>query len=121
MNKVELIGHIGKGGIALKEVRDEKCVANFSLATNEIYNRGNENERKVTDWHRIVAWNDLAQQAEKQFKQGSFVKITGSLKTNRFSEGDRKKTVTYVLAKSIEKKGKGEAQQEGDEPVRDNG
>ena len=121
MNKVELIGNIGKGGIELKDVKDEKCVANFSLATNEIYNRGKENEKKVTDWHRIVAWNDLAQRAAEQFEQGSFVKITGSLKTNRFSEGDRKKTVTYVLAKSIEKKDYTEAKQVEDEPAQDNG
>ena len=102
MNKVELIGNIGKGGIKFTELQNKKCVADFSLATNEIYHKGKDDEQKITDWHNVKAWNVTARDAAQQFEQGAFIKVTGKLKTDTWGEEGNKKRATYVLAHTIE-------------------
>ncbi|MBI4925369.1 MAG: single-stranded DNA-binding protein, partial [Bdellovibrio sp.] len=59
VNKVILVGRLGQN----PEVRftpSGAAVANFSIATNEIWNdktTGQKQER--TEWHRIVVWGKL--------------------------------------------------------------
>jgi Single-strand binding protein family len=60
VNKVILVGNVGKD----PEVRYSKSgtpVANFSLATSERFKDRNDEWQDRTEWHNIVAWQDLAE------------------------------------------------------------
>lgn len=98
MNVVLLIGNVTKDA----EVRGTptgKMVANFRVATNE--GRG---DSKRTDYHNVVAWEKLAEEAQYHCKTGSRVCIEGRLQTRNYEskkhEGE-KVYVTEVVANSI--------------------
>lgn len=98
MNVVLLIGNVVRDA----EVRGTptgKMVANMRVATNE--GRG---ESKRTDYHNVVGWEKLAEEAQLYAKTGARVVIEGRLQTRNYEskkhEGE-KVYVTEVVANSI--------------------
>ncbi len=85
MNLVVLIGRLGRDP-ELKCTSTDKMVCTFSIATNEKLPRGKSREEKVT-WHRVVAWENLAEQA-RTLKKGQLVQIEGSLRTDKWRDRD---------------------------------
>ncbi len=104
MNKVTLIGNVGKGGIKVHELPNKNAVANFSLATNEKWEDKEGQQQQSTDWHTIKVWGDLAKESAEKFSQGTFVKVNGKLKKDLYEDKEgNKRASTYVLALGIEK------------------
>ena len=54
-NRVTLIGNLGKD-IEVKETKNGRKFAKFSIATNENYKSSNGDKVTDTQWHSIVAW-----------------------------------------------------------------
>jgi single-strand DNA-binding protein len=80
-NSVRLIGHLGENP-KVRKLDSGKKVANFSIATNEIYRDNNGEKQSETTWHRLVAWGKQAEIAENYLKKGSEIAVEGKL-TNR--------------------------------------
>ncbi len=102
INKVILIGNLGKDP-EVRHLENGAIVANFSIATSEIYIDKNTGEKKVnTDWHDIVAWKNLAEITEKYLKKGHKVYIEGKLKKRSWQdkEGNTRYT-TEIIAENI--------------------
>lgn len=100
-NKVILVGHLGNEP-TIKTTEKQVKVADFSIATNEVYLRNGE-KNELTDWHEVVAWRKLADFSERFLKKGTKVMIEGRLKTNTWLEkenGNKRKSV-YILADHI--------------------
>lgn len=100
-NSVRLIGHLGENP-KVRKLDSGKKVANFSIATNEIYRDSNGEKQSETTWHRLVAWGNQAEIAENYLKKGSEIAIEGKL-TNRSYDGKNgeKQYITEVLVNSI--------------------
>ncbi|MEN9998082.1 MAG: hypothetical protein RI922_1072 [Bacteroidota bacterium] len=99
VNKVILIGNLGKDP-EVRHLENGAVVANFSIATSEVYTDRATGERKEnTDWHDIVVWRGLAEVTEKYLKKGYKVYIEGKLKKRSWQdkEGNTRYT-TEVLA-----------------------
>lgn len=98
MNVVWLIGNIAKEADAAV-TSTGKSVANFRLATNEGWG-----EKKVTDYHNIVAWDKLAEEAHRHGKVGARVMVQGRIRTRNYEskkhEGE-KVYITEVVAESL--------------------
>jgi len=97
-NSVRLLGHLGEDP-KVRKLDGGKTVANFSIATNEIYRDSNGEKRSETTWHRLVAWGKQAEIAEKYLKKGSEISIEGKL-TNRTYEdknGDKQHITEIVI------------------------
>ena len=76
MNKVLLIGHVGKTPeIRYLETPDHPKVAQFTLATTEARRAKDGTVTKLTEWHNIVAWRGVADFVEKYIQKGSQVFI----------------------------------------------
>ncbi|MGD9345006.1 MAG: single-stranded DNA-binding protein [Candidatus Aminicenantes bacterium] len=110
LNKVLLIGHLGRNPELRYIPQTERAVANFNLATNERYFNPNTNESDIrAEWHRIVAWGKLAEFCEKYLAQGKQVLIEGKLRTRSWQDRDgNKKYTTEVHAQNIVLLGKKE-------------
>lgn len=80
-NSVRLLGRLGEEP-KVRNLESGKKVANFNLATNEVYRDSNGNKQTETTWHRLVAWGKQAEIAEKYLKKGSEITVEGKL-TNR--------------------------------------
>jgi single-strand DNA-binding protein len=99
VNKVILIGNLGKDP-EVRHLENGAVVANFSIATSEVYTDRATGERKEnTDWHDIVVWRGLAEITEKYLKKGYKVYVEGKLKKRSWQdkEGNTRYT-TEVLA-----------------------
>jgi single-strand DNA-binding protein len=89
VNKVILVGNVGKDP-EVKVLENGVRVANFPLATTEIYKKeGNRFEQ--TEWHNIVLWRGLAEVAEKIVKKGATLYIEGKLRSRTWEDKDKVK------------------------------
>lgn len=103
LNKVILIGRLGKNPELRYIPQTERAVANFNLATNERYFNPTTNESDIrAEWHRIVAWGKLAEFCEKYLTQGKQILIEGKLRTRGWQDRDgNKRFTTEVHAQNI--------------------
>src|ERR1700754_3528142 len=100
INKVILIGHLGKDP-EMRYLEGGVSVTSFPLATSETYNK---DDRKVeqTEWHNIVMWRGLADMAAKFLQKGKLVYIEGKLRTRSFEDKEGiKKYTTEVVAENF--------------------
>jgi single-strand DNA-binding protein len=100
-NSVRLLGHLGEDP-KVRKLDSGKTVANFSIATNEIYRDSKGEKQSETTWHRLVAWGKQAEIAEKYLKKGSEISIEGKL-TNRSWEdkNGEKQYMTEIVVNSM--------------------
>lgn len=101
VNKVILVGNLGKDP-EVRHLDNGRAVANFSIATSEVY-KNREGERVTnTEWHNVVLWTPLAEVAEKYLKKGGQVYIEGKLTTRSYDDKDGvKRYVTEVVGREM--------------------
>ena len=101
VNKVILIGNLGRDP-EVRYLEGNVAVAKFSVATNENYLDKKGEWQKVTEWHDVVAWNKLAERAEKQLKKGNQVYVEGKLTHRKYQDKDGiERYVTDIVANTI--------------------
>ncbi len=100
-NNVRLIGNLGEDP-KVRKLDSGRLVANFSIATDEVYKNSEGEKVKETNWHRLVAWGRPAEVAEKYLKKGSGIAVDGRL-TNRSYEdkSGEKHYVTEVIVNNL--------------------
>ena len=100
-NSVRLIGHLGDAP-KVRKLDSGKTVANFSIATNEIYRDQKGEKQSETTWHRLVAWGKQAEIIESYVKKGSEIAIEGKL-TNRSwdDKNGEKQYMTEILVNEV--------------------
>lgn len=98
VNKVFLIGRLGKDPV-VKHFQNDNAIAEFPLATTEVYKDREGNWKEITDWHNIkINGKYGAERAEKSLKKGSMVFIEGKIKTRSYDDKDgNKRYVTEVV------------------------
>jgi single-strand DNA-binding protein len=77
-NKVHLIGYLGQDP-ETKTTESGKKVTHFTLATDDGYKNSEGQKVNETTWHNIVAWNGLADLADKYLKKGRQVAVEGRI------------------------------------------
>jgi single-strand DNA-binding protein len=97
INKVQLLGHLGKEPI-VKTLSTGK-MARFSLATDESYLNREGNRVENTQWHSLVAWGEVAEQVEQSLKKGSRIQLYGKIANRSFEtkEGVKKYSTEIVV------------------------
>ncbi|MGZ4037134.1 MAG: single-stranded DNA-binding protein, partial [Bacteroidia bacterium] len=74
----------------------------FSLATTEYYKDKAGNRTEQTEWHSIVMWRGLAENAGKLLKKGMQVYIEGKIQSRQWTDKEgTKKNSTDILAESF--------------------
>lgn len=100
LNKVQLIGNLGQDP-EVKALQSGTSVANISIATTESYKDRNGQWQDKTEWHRVVLWDYMADNAAKYLKKGSKIYIEGKLETRSWESDGVTKYVTEVRAMSM--------------------
>ncbi len=87
LNRVDLIGNLG-GNPEIRTMQNSSEVANFSIATNEVYKDRQTGEYKeLTEWHRIVVYQQgLIDMLKKHGEKGRLAHITGKLRTRKWTD-----------------------------------
>lgn len=100
VNKVILLGNAGQN-VKVRSTPGGKSVANFSLAINQSFRNKKDGNQRV-EWVRCVAWDKLAQIAQKLVAKGTVVFVEGRLQTRQFEDREGgTKTVTEVVVASL--------------------
>ena len=100
-NSVRLIGHLGDTP-KVRKLNSGKTVANFSIATNEIYRDSNGEKQSETTWHRLVAWGKQAEIVENYLKKGSEIAIEGRITNHSYDDKNGEKHyVTDIVVNSL--------------------
>jgi single-strand DNA-binding protein len=101
VNKVMLIGHLGKDP-EFKAVGNDGKVVNFTLATSESYTGKDGKKVENTEWHNIVAWGGLAENISKFTSKGSKVYVEGKIKTRSYDNKEGVKQYrTEIVADTV--------------------
>ena len=115
VNKVILLGHLGKDP-DVKKLDSGKSVANFSLATSEVYKNKEGEKVTNTEWHNVVLWTPLAEIAESYLKKGSQVYIEGKISNRSYEDKNGvKKYISEVVGRDIRLLGRA-PESSGNEP-----
>lgn len=99
LNRVILVGRVGRDPEITHIPSLEKDVAKFSIATTEGYMNKNNEWKDITEWHNIVAWGWNAKKVEKNVNRGAMVLIEGKIKSRKWkdkNDQDRKTTEIHV-------------------------
>ena len=83
VNKVILVGNLGRDP-EVRYTQNGAPVANFTLATNEVWTDKGGQRQERTEWHRIVVW-------------GKQVYVEGSLQTREWNDRDGNKRQTTEI------------------------
>ena len=103
VNKVILVGNLGRDP-ELRYTQGGQPVANFTVATNESWNKKDGSGREErTEWHRIVAWGRTAELCAQYLAKGRTVYIEGRLQTREWEtkEGQKRNT-TEIVAQTVQ-------------------
>ena len=86
VNKVILVGNLGKDP-EMKYTASGAAIANITVATSESWNDKQTGEKvEKTEWHRIVAFQRLAEIMGEYLRKGSQVYIEGKLQTRKWQD-----------------------------------
>lgn len=117
-NRVELIGNLTRDP-ELRFTPNGAAVCTFGLATNRTYVTEGERKEEV-DFHRLVAWNKLAELCNQLLKKGAKVFISGRLQTRTWDAQDgTQRTTTEIVVEDmilLTPKSTGDYVQNGDIP-----
>ena len=103
INKVILVGTLGKDP-EVKYMPSGGAITNITIATNDSYKDKNTGEKKeVTEWHRVVFFNKLAEIAGEYLRKGQQVYIEGSLRTRKWQGQDgQDRYTTEIIANDMQ-------------------
>lgn len=97
LNKVILIGRLGKDPEVRESQSGNAKWGSFSLATHRGIRRGDQWQEE-TDWHRITCFGALAEQCGSFLQKGALVAVEGSVQNDNWTteEGTRHYATTII-------------------------
>jgi len=99
LNKVQLIGNLTRDP-ELRYTPQGTAVCTFGLATNRSWVTDTGEKREETEFHRIVAWNKLAELCSQLLFKGRKVYVEGRLQTRRWTapDGSQRQATEIVIS-----------------------
>ncbi len=97
MNRVQLIGNIGKEP-QFDYKKEDTAVIKFSVAVNS-----KVKDKKVTEWFNVVAFDKLAETLKVYLKAGMQVYVEGALKIKKYENKDKEERLQVnILAHKVD-------------------
>jgi single-strand DNA-binding protein len=87
VNKVILLGNLTRDP-ELRHTEGKKAVCAFGLATNRNWTTDTGEKREETEFHRIVAWDKLAEVCNQYLRKGRKVYLEGRLQSRTYTGQD---------------------------------
>lgn len=102
LNRVQLIGNLTRDP-ELRYTPNGTAVCSFSIATNRTWKTEAGEKREETEFHRIVAWNKLAELCSQFLTKGRKVYVEGRLTTRSWTgqDGNQRTTTEIVIQDMI--------------------
>lgn len=85
MNKIFLIGHLGRDP-EMSYTPNGTAITKFTMAVNRVTKSPTGERQEETEWFNIVAWQKLAETCNTYLRKGSKVLIEGRLTTRKYTD-----------------------------------
>ena len=95
ISSAELVGRLGQDP-DLRYTDQKVPYTQLSVATSERYTTGGGEIREKTEWHRAVAWGDVAESIARDFKKGDALALSGALRINSYEKDGIKHRTTEL-------------------------
>ena len=96
LNKVTLIGHLGKDPIT-RYMQNGDAVCNFSIATSESWKDQSGQRQESTEWHAITLYRRLAEIAGQYLKKGSLIYLEGKIQSRKYTDKQGIERTAYEI------------------------
>jgi single-strand DNA-binding protein len=98
LNKVMLIGNLTRDP-ELRYTPTGAAVCTIGLATNRSWTTESGEKKEETEFHRVVAWNKLAELCSQLLTKGRKIYVEGRLRTNSWqtADGQPRSTTEVVI------------------------
>lgn len=102
LNRVQLIGNLTRDP-ELRYTPQGTAVATFSIATNRRWATESGEKKEDVEFHRVVAWNKLAELCSQLLAKGRKVYVEGRLSTRSWTaqDGSQKSTTEIIISDMI--------------------
>jgi single-strand DNA-binding protein len=100
LNKVQLIGYLGKDPEIRFTSKGSK-VCTFSVAVARRWKSG-EDVKEATDWFNIEVWGKLGEFCQTYLGKGRLVYLEGRLQTDRYEHEGETRYFTKVVARQVQ-------------------
>ena len=102
LNQVELIGNLTRDP-ELRYTPTGAAVCALGLATNRTWTTESGEKKEETEFHRVVAWNKLAELCSQLLTKGRKIYVRGRLRTNSWTgaDGAQRSTTEVVIEDMI--------------------
>lgn len=102
LNKVQLIGNLTRDP-ELRYTPTGAAVCTIGLATNRTWTTESGEKKEETEFHRVVAWNKLAELCSQLLTKGRKIYVEGRLRTNSWTgaDGAQRSTTEVVIEDMI--------------------
>ena len=95
MNKVILMGRLTRDPeVRYTQGENQMAIARYTLAVDRRFNRGNSNDENTADFIPCVAFNKAGEFAEKYFRKGTKIAVSGRIQTGSYTNKDGVKVYT---------------------------
>jgi single-strand DNA-binding protein len=99
VNKLILVGNLAADP-EVRQTAKGTTVATFPVATNRDFTSNGE-KKKVTDFHRVVAWGKLGEICGKYLEKGKAVYIEGMVINRAYEKEGERRYVTEIRADEV--------------------
>jgi len=101
LNKVLLIGNLTRDP-ELRYTPTGAAVCTIGLATNRYWTTESGEKKEEVEYHRVVAWNKLAELCSQLLVKGRKIYIEGRLRTNTWQAQDgTQRTTTEIIIEDM--------------------
>jgi single-strand DNA-binding protein len=100
VNKVILVGRLGRDP-ETRFTGGGTAVANFSIATDEMYKDKHGERQKRTEWHKIIVWSKQAEIAQKYLKKGALIFVEGRIQSREWEKDGEKHRSFEIIANNF--------------------
>ncbi len=101
INHVTIMGNATDEPV-IRSTNSGKKVANFSIATNDSYTDQRTGEKVTTaEYHRIVAWERMADIIGNSLHKGARIYVEGKLTTRKYDKDGVTHSVTEIVVDTV--------------------
>jgi single-strand DNA-binding protein len=103
VNKVMVIGNLGRDPEVRTLPNSGQNVANFSVATKARFKNRSGEQQERTEWHRVVVFGRLADNCQRLLAKGRRVYVEGRLTTRQYEarDGSGTRYRTEIVAQQV--------------------
>ncbi|MCO4745455.1 MAG: single-stranded DNA-binding protein [Proteobacteria bacterium] len=96
INRVTIIGRLGRDPELRVGAKTGKKVATISLATNRAFKKDGE-WHEATDWHRVKCFDRLAEQVVERLHKGEVAGVIGTLTYDKWTDASGNARVAAIV------------------------